>query len=474
MAAQRVCCIAELMHQILHNLGDDADLRSLIAVSQVNHMWHDAATDVLWRCPPSRALHYLRTRCSVERRAFYAAKIRQLGPHAHFAVLNYVLGIPLPRLGRLGINSGILRRNAAGMEHLHRLLPPGQLTRFEISDCIALWPLVFDALDLVAQLCPQLRELRLAGNNTNPCQVRHAAPDMLPRFLSFFAACPASLTCVELGGAVDLLVSTYKSRTASVREIDAAATSAAATSFPREVSVSPLILRLAHLAQLESLELPDTVMGDATIVGVKLVLAAEGGRSSSTHLVAPFTNLRKLRVCLAPAAVRELVSLVPHIVHLCIEFSRAPAAALSTSTQSRRDKPVRVTAADLLPLAQLRNLRGLGIFAGVDSDRGRRGGYWRGPWVRVKRLDEDDFTALASALAPSMQHFEMGEGFLPPQALAIMAALNFRILECVNLVGEYDMSSWLAANYSGVGFPQLRQLRLTNIALSERYVMHEV
>jgi hypothetical protein len=40
--------------------------------------------------------------------------------------------------------------------------------------------------------------------------MRHATPDMLPRFFAFLAACPPLLTCVELGGAVNVLLSTYK------------------------------------------------------------------------------------------------------------------------------------------------------------------------------------------------------------------------------------------------------------------------
>ncbi len=92
----------------------------LFAASHVNSVWHDAATDVVWRCPPSRTLHHLRTGFAVKRRSFYAAKNCQLGPNAHFAnahfanahfaELDCVWSIPLPRLGRLGIISGIRRR----------------------------------------------------------------------------------------------------------------------------------------------------------------------------------------------------------------------------------------------------------------------------------------------------------------------------------------------------------------------------
>ncbi len=99
--------------------------------------------------------------------------------------------------------------------------------------------------------------------------------------------------------------------------------------------------------------------------------------------------------------------------------------------QSRRGKPVTVTAADVLPLAQLRNLRALGISAGVDCDSGRRGGYWGGTWVCVKQLSKDEFAMIASALAQCLQRFETGSGFLPPRALAIMAVLRFEALKCV-------------------------------------------
>jgi hypothetical protein len=138
MAAQRVCGIAKLLRHILKNISANCHRRSLFAASQVKPMWHDAATDILWRFPPPLALYYLGRRFAFNRRAFYAAKIREVGPDALRADLDCILGTPLPRLDRLSINSGILCRNATGMEHLRHLLPPGQLTCFEISDCTAL------------------------------------------------------------------------------------------------------------------------------------------------------------------------------------------------------------------------------------------------------------------------------------------------------------------------------------------------
>ncbi len=231
--------------------------------------------------------------------------------------------------------------------------------------------------------------------------------------------------------------------------------------------MSPLILRLARRAQLHSLELPDTVFGNATINGVKRVFAAQVG--GSADVIAPFANLQKLCVCVAPAAVRGLVALVPRITDLGLEFSRAPAAAMFSNAQAGRQERVTVTAADMLPLAQLQNLQRLGLFAGMDSVRGRRGSRWNDWQVGVQQLSEDNFTPLTAALAPHLQLFEADLGYLLPRALAIMAALRFRVLECVNFVGKYDLNDSIVDCPTDVSFPHLRQLRLSELTLGERY-----
>jgi hypothetical protein len=321
---------------------------------------------------------------------------------------------------------------------------------------------------MVAQSCPLLRQLRVTGNERRRSVI--VAPDayVQQRFLAVIAACQQSLALVELNSAAGAIASVYRP-VKDVGQWIAAAVPTATTAPVAEASqdeplaVSPLFLRLARRSGLKALELADAVIGDATIAGIKTAMAAGVvSNNNNNNNIQPFAHLQRLHVHIDPAAMLELVALVPRIVDLRLKFCTAPAEAL-TPSQRRCVKAFATVRADhLLALQHLQHLRALSIFAVDDSDAD----VYLDDSVRVERLGASDWAALAQALAPRLQQLDVGPRFLPREALVVLATQRAPQLERLSVAGKYDIVGLLDGGSAAAGpsFPRLWQLIFGGVA----------
>ncbi len=461
MSTPQVLHIPEILLLTLEHLDAVADKTSLAAAARVDHVWHDAATAVLWRRPPPEALNQLSAyTVRLTRRRFYTAKVRQLSVNgitysAMFHLLNLRSAASFMHLTEFSISSSVLRTCDFRMDLLRRLLADNQLSRFSICNCDTLVPQVMDALDLVSAHCTRLRQLRVTTNKERRTFIQLPTTDMRQRFLAFITAGLPGLTHIELSGEAGWLASAWRDPDAASEDSPAAASDSAVGGadqlLPEHRLASTLILDLAGRAELRTLVLADAVIGHASVAHLEQAMATS---AKDCRAPPPFLHLQRLHVSVDPTVMPTLVALVPRIVQLRLQFCPAPGARPFFKHRRRRCA-AGVRVGHILALRHLQHLRVLGIHALGDA---RDDDWFIVERTCVERLSAQQFAVLAQALAPRLQQLEAGPEFLPSAALSVLSAQRVLLLEHVNIAGDYDLDGLLTCDAGPPSFPQLRRL----------------
>lgn len=149
-ACSQALGLPEIVAAILEQLEDDGDL---FAAVQVNKLWADEATTILWRdIPPIRTIGRIG---DVERLQYYANKIKHLREHTRIAIWSDAQKLQYPRLSNL---STYIDDDEGEQSVLHYLRPSLRRIAFVWSK-----PISDSVLMQIEARCPALRTLELHG-----------------------------------------------------------------------------------------------------------------------------------------------------------------------------------------------------------------------------------------------------------------------------------------------------------------------